>query len=215
MKKIISMAVAAVLMVSALSALELEFGARGILGRNLDKGSFKDNVAQAKEDKTFDAGFGVYGMFALFGNLGIQAEANYVKSSMNFNVKDENGKTQKKEYEIHTLDLAPMVWLNLPLGKLAIGLGAGPNFSIPVAQIGDVKNAKKDDFKMGVIGGADFKFYFTDHLGLVLSGRYVAEWEKRNATITAYGQEVETPLPEYSFNRKTIYGGVGLEFKLL
>ncbi len=213
MKKIISMAVAAVLMVSALSALELEFGARGIMGRNLDKGSFKQNYAQAKEDKTFDAGFGVYGMFALFGNLGIQAEANYVKSSMNFNVKDENGKIQKKVYDIHTLDLAPMVWLNLPLGKLAIGLGAGPNFSIPVAQIGDVKNAKKDDFKMGVIGGADFKFYFTKHLGLVLSGRFIGEFDQRTVEVEAYGKTVDTGIPEVIPKRKTVYGGLGVEWK--
>ena len=42
MKKIIAMAVAAVMMVSAASALDLEFGARAILGRNLDDGTFKE-----------------------------------------------------------------------------------------------------------------------------------------------------------------------------
>ena len=215
MKKIISMAVAAVLMVSALSALELEFGARGILGRNLDNGkSLKDNYELAKADKTFDAGFSVYGMFALFGNLGIQAEANYIRSEKDFKVKEGN-KYVTKEYELHTLDLAPMVWLNLPLGKLALGLGAGPNFSIPVASVGEVKNATKDQFTVGLIAGTDFKFYFTDHLGLVLSGRYITDWTKKTVTIDAYGQSMDTGIPEYSFNRKTIYGGIGLELKLL
>ena len=215
MKKIIAMAVAAVCLVSSVFALDLEFGARGILGRNLDTGTFKENVAQAKEDGTFDFGFGAYGNFALFGGLGIQAEANYIKSEKNFKVKDENGKTVTKEYETHTLDLSPMVWLNLDLWKFTLGFGAGPNFSIPVATIGDVTKSSKEDFTVGVIAGADFKFYFTKHLGLVLSGRYITDWTKKNVTIEAYGQSVDTGLPEYSFNRKTLYGGLGLEFKLL
>ena len=41
MKKIIAMAVAAICLVSASFALDLEFGARAILGRNLDDGTFK------------------------------------------------------------------------------------------------------------------------------------------------------------------------------
>ena len=54
MKKIIAMAVTAVLLLSATFALDFEVGARGILGRNLDSGSFADNYQSAKEDKTFD-----------------------------------------------------------------------------------------------------------------------------------------------------------------
>ena len=207
MKKIIAMAVAAVLMVSAGFALDLEFGARAILGRNLDPGqSLKDSAVQAKEDKTFDFGFGVYGNFALFGGLGIQAEANYIKSSMTF---EKEGRTSVP-YEMHMLDLAPMVWLNLDLWKLTLGFGAGPDFAIQVNSVGEVKNAKKQDFKMGIIAGTDLKFYLTDHLGLVLSGRYIMDWDKHEVEV--YG--VQTGIPEYSFNRKTIYGGLGLEFKL-
>ena len=216
MKKIIAMAVAAVCLVSATFALDLEFGARGILGRNLAEGSFEEETAAAKEDKTFDFGFGAYANFALFGGLGIQAEANYIKSSIDFKVKDpDTNKYDEVAYEIHTLDLAPMVWLNLDLWKLTIGFGAGPNFSIPVASLGDVKSATKEEFTMGIIAGADFKFYFTKHLGLVLSGRYITDWTKKDVVLEAYGQSVNTGIPEYQFNRKTFYGGLGLEFKLL
>ena len=208
MKKIIAMAVTAVLMVSAASALDLEFGARAILGRNLDPGqSPKDAAVQAKEDKTFDFGFGLYGNFALFGGLGIQAEANYIKSSMTF---AKEGR-ESVPYEMHMLDLAPMVWLNLDLWKLTICFGAGPDFAIQVNSVGDVKNAKKQDFKVGLAAGADIKFYFTDHLGLVLSGRYIMDWDKHEVEV--YG--VKTGVPEYQFNRRTIYGGLGLEFKLI
>ena len=208
MKKIIAMAVTAVLLVSATFALDLEFGGRAILGRNLDPGkTLKDSAVEAKEDKTFDFGFGVYGNFALFGGLGIQAEANYIKSSMTFE-RDGNSSVP---YEMHMLDLAPMVWLNLDLWKFTIGFGAGPDFAIQVNSVGEVKNAKKQDFKMGLIAGADFKFYFTDHLGLVLSGRYIMDWDKHEVEV--YG--VKTGVPEYTFNRKSLYGGLGLEFKII
>ena len=210
MKKIIAMAIAAVCLVSATFALDVEVGGKVSLGRNLDTGTFTDNYAQAKEDKTFDFGAGAYARIAF-----IQVEANYVKSSMNFTVKDENGNPAQKDYETHNLDLSPMLWLSVDLWKLQLGFGAGPNFAIQVNALGDVKNAQKLDFKVGIIGGADVKFYFTKHLGLVLSGRYVTDFKKQNVTIQAYGQEVDTGLPEYSFNRKSIYGGLGLEFKLL
>ncbi len=210
MKKIIAMALAALCMVSASFALDFEFGGRVILGRNLDDGSFKENVAAAKQDKTYDFGGGAYVNFALFGGLGVQLEGNYVKSSIDFKAKD-NGTEKEYEYEMHTLDLSPMVWLNLDLWKFTLGFGAGPNFSIPVASVGDVTKASKQDFTVGLIAGADFKFYFTDHLGLVLSGRYVTDWTKKEIEISG----VSTGIPEYSFNRKTFYGGLGLEFKLI
>ena len=134
MKKIIAMALAALCMVSASFALDFEFGGRVILGRNLDDGSFKENVAAAKQDKTYDFGGGAYVNFALFGGLGVQLEGNYVKSSIDFKAKD-NGTEKEYEYEMHTLDLSPMVWLNLDLWKFTLGFGAGPNFSIVVPDL--------------------------------------------------------------------------------
>ena len=216
MKKIIAMAIAAVCLVSASFALDLEFGGRAILGRNLDNGDFSAQVDSAKQDKTFDFGGGLYANFALFGGLGIQAEANYVKSSIDLSARNtETNEYEQIDYELHTLDLAPMVWLNLDLWRFTIGFGAGPNFSIPVASLGDVKTAKKEEFTMGIIAGADFKFYFTKNLGIVLSGRYVTDWTKKEVVLEAYGQSLNTGIPEYTFNRRTVYGGLGLEFKLL
>ena len=214
MKKIIAMAVAAVFMVSATFALDLEVGARGILGYNLDPGSsLKDAGITVKDADTFDFGFGAYGNFALFGGLGIQAEANYIKSSITF-LKDNSGQADEKPYDLHTLDLSPMIWLNLDLWKFTIGLGAGPNFSIVVPDLKTATEKQKSDFTPGLICGADFKFYITDHLGLVLSGRYIMEWQQSNYVIEAYGQSVDTNVPVFDPCRKTLYGGLGLEFKL-
>ena len=212
MKKIIAMAVAAVMMVSAVSALDLEFGARGILGRNLNLNEdFKTNFQEAKQDQSFDYGFGVYGNFALFGGLGIQAEANYIKSSMTF---EKEGRTSVP-YEMHMLDLAPMVWLNLDLWKFTVGLGVGPNFSIQLASLSEIKTAQKDQFKPGLIAGADFKFYITDHLGIVLSGRYITEFSKKDNEVKVGTVNSGVKYTTFETGRKTIYGGLGLEFKLL
>ena len=213
MKKIIAMAIAAVFMVSAVSALDLEFGARGILGRNLD-GTVKEEFKQAKADGSYDYGFGVYGNFALFGGLGIQAEANYITSHVDFKAKDENGDPARVKYDICTLDLAPMLWLNLDLWKLTIGFGVGPNFSVQIPSLSDVKTTKKDQFKTGLIAGADFKFYFTDHLGVVLSGRYITEFEEKDVDVKVAGMNTGASYTTIETGRKTLYGGLGLEFKV-
>ena len=93
MKKIIAIAITAICLVSASFALDLEFGARAILGSNLDpESSLRDSAITIKDSDTFDFGFGAYGNFALFGGLGIQAEANYIKSSITF-LGDKNGST--------------------------------------------------------------------------------------------------------------------------
>ena len=211
MKKIIAMAVTAVLLVSATFALNFEVGARGILGRNLDSGSFQQNFDAARQDKTFDFGFGAYANLTLLGGLGVQAEANYVNSSMTF-VK-EGADTVK--YSMHLLDLSPMVWLNLDLWRLTIGFGAGPNFEIPLASLGDIRNAKKQDFTVGIIAGADAKFYFTKHLGIVLSGRFICDFNKKDVPIEVNGYKLgDASYPTYEFARRTLYGGLGMEFKL-
>lgn len=205
MKKIIAMAVTAVLLVSATFALNFEVGARGILGRNLDGGSFSENLVAAREDKTFDFGFGAYANLSILGGLGVQAEANYVKSSITF---AGNG-VDSAQYNMHILDLSPMIWLNLDLWKFEFGFGAGPNFEIPLASLGDVWGAKKEDFTVGLIAGVDVKFYFTKHLGVVASGRFVCDFNKRDVPII-----MGATRPEFEFTRKSLYGGLGLEFRL-
>ena len=147
----------------------------------------------------------------MFGGLGIQTEANYVNSSMTF-VKDG---ADTVKYSMHILDLSPMVWLNLDLWRFTIGFGAGPNFEIPLASLGDIKDAKKQDFTVGIIAGADAKFYFTKHLGIVLSGRFICDFNKKDVPIEVNGYQLgDASYPTYEFARRTLYGGLGMEFKL-
>ena len=216
MKKIIAMAVAAVCLVSATFALDFELGGRVILGRNLEEGSIKDNYAKAKEDQTFDLGAGAYAHLALLGSLGVQVEGNYIKSSVQFtkNQPESDGTYKTVGYDMHTLDLAPMLWATGDIWKIGFGAGVGPNFSlvIPAADgLASVTKKSKEDFAVGLITGADVKFHFTDHLGLVLSGRYLIDFQSKNIEI--YG--IDTGAKEYSINRKTFYGGLGLEWKII
>lgn len=211
MKKIIAIVLTSLMMVSASFALDLELGVRGIAGKNMD-GNLKETWKTVKTDKSFDVGAGAYFNFALFGGLGVQLEGNYITSNYTFYDDKDN---EKIDYDMHILDLSPMVWLNLDLWKLTIGFGAGPNFSIPLATISDIKGVTKQDFAMGAIAGADVKFYITDHLGIVLSGRYVMEWNKKEVPINISGYEMDQTYPTVEFKRKTIYGGIGVELKLL
>lgn len=215
MKKLIAIAVAAICLVSASFALDLELGGKAILGRNMENGTWKENLANAKVDQTFDFGGSAYVHASLFGMMGIQAEANYIQSSMNFATKDENGKPVEEKYETKTLDLAPMLWWDLQIWKLDIGCGVGPNFSIPLQELGQIKSAKKDDFKLGLVAGADAKFYLTKNIGLVLSGRYIQEWDKKEVPIEVNGFDTGAGYPTLEVGRKNLYGGVGLELKLL
>ncbi|MCQ2576139.1 MAG: porin family protein [Treponema sp.] len=209
MKKIIAMAVAAVCFVSASFALDLEFGARGILGKQVS--GLKESVNEIKADPNFDLGGGVYGNFALFGGLGVQAEANVIKSTLSIS---KDGASKGDDYDMYNVDLAPMVWLNLDLWRLTIGAGVGPNFNIALSNLGDIAAAKKDQFKMGLAAGADVKFYITNHLGLVVSGRYIMEFQKKEVPIEIEGFQTGGSYPTIDYTRKTLYGGVGLEYKL-
>lgn len=212
MKKIIALAIVAVSMVSASFALDFSIGVKANAGINLGA---NDNAAETvtaslNKDTVFDWGFGVNANFALFGGLGVQAEANLVKSKASFKDAVIN---QTSEYETMVLDIPVMVWLNLDLWKFTIGLGAGPNFSTTINEISDVKAKDKDAFKVGVAVGADGKFYITNHLGIVASVRAVIDFQKTEVPIVIEGYDIGLGYPTIEFPRRSIYGGLGLEWK--
>ena len=182
MKKIITSIIIAMTMVASSFALDFSIGAKGVLSTNLDpesKVSFKDTYTNLKTNPVFDGGFGVFANFALLGGLGVQAEANFITSNVNFALEDN----KVADYESLVMDVPVMLWLNLPIWKLSLGLGAGVNFSTELnrsveGSAGYVKQIKENQFKMGFVAGADFKIYFTKHLGLVMGGRYIIDFNK-------------------------------------
>ena len=207
MKKIIALAIVAVSMVSASFALDFSIGARGIAGMNLDPAESVNN-ANVKKDAVYDFGFGVNANFALLGSLGLQGEANFITSKGKFN---DLTKSQTVEYDTILMDMPVMLWLNLDLWKFTLGFGAGPNFSATLNEYSEIK-AMSDRFKVGICAGVDGKFYLTNHLGLVASIRYIMDFQKTSVPIEVQGVNVgEYPSVEYT--RKSLYGGLGLEWK--
>lgn len=207
MKKIIALAIVAVSMVSASFALDFSIGARGIAGMNLDPADSVNN-AKVEKDAVYDFGFGVNANFALLGSLGLQGEANFITSKGKFNDLTNNKTT---EYDTILMDMPVMLWLNLDLWKFTLGFGAGPNFSATLNEYSEIK-AMSDKFKVGICAGVDGKFYLTNHLGLVASIRYIMDFQKTSVPIEVQGVSVgEYPSVEYT--RKSLYGGLGLEWK--
>lgn len=207
MKKIIALAIVAISMVSASFALDFSIGARGIAGMNLDPADSVNN-AKVEKDAVYDFGFGVNANFALLGSLGLQGEANFITSKGKFNDLTNNKTT---EYDTILMDMPVMLWLNLDLWKFTLGFGAGPNFSATLNEYSEIK-AMSDKFKVGICAGVDGKFYLTNHLGLVASIRYIMDFQKTSVPIEVQGVNVgEYPSVEYT--RKSLYGGLGLEWK--
>ena len=206
MKKIIALAIVAISMVSASFALDFSIGARGI---NLDPAeSVNDATNKVEKDAVYDFGFGVNANFALLGSLGLQGEANFITSKGKFNDLTNNKTT---EYDTILMDMPVMLWLNLDLWKFTLGFGAGPNFSATLNEYSEIK-AMSDKFKVGICAGVDGKFYLTNHLGLVASIRYIMDFQKTSVPIEVQGVNVgEYPSVEYT--RKSLYGGLGLEWK--
>ena len=207
MKKIIALAIVAVSMVSASFALDFSIGARGIAGMNLDPADSVNN-AKVEKDAVYDFGFGVNANFALLGSLGLQGEANFITSKGKF---DDLTNSKTVEYDTILMDMPVMLWLNLDLWKFTLGFGAGPNFSATLNEYSEIK-AMSDKFKVGICAGVDGKFYLTNHLGLVASIRYIMDFQKTSVPIEVQGVNVgEYPSVEYT--RKSLYGGLGLEWK--
>ena len=207
MKKIIALAIVAISMVSASFALDFSIGARGIAGMNLDPADSVNN-AKVEKDAVYDFGFGVNANFALLGSLGLQGEANFITSKGKF---DDLTNSKTVEYDTILMDMPVMLWLNLDLWKFTLGFGAGPNFSATLNEYSEIE-AMSDKFKVGICAGVDGKFYLTNHLGLVASIRYIMDFQKTSVPIEVQGQEVAS-YPSVEYTRKSLYGGLGLEWK--
>lgn len=220
MKKLLALAVAAVTLVSASFALDFEIGGRFFLGSDFDKqASFKEigtSATAVKLDSSLDYGFGAYANFALFGGLGIQGEVDLVKGSTSLGSLNSNA----IKYDVWTLDVPVMAWLNLDLWRFTIGFGGGANFSFDL-QSGNLKsmysqtsaNAKDNAFRMGIAAGADAKFYVTEHLGIVASGRFIMDFKKKEVPVVVEGYSTGVTYPTVEFPRRSLYGGLGLEWK--
>lgn len=228
MKKIIALAIVAISLVSASFALDFEIGAKFIAGQNVvEDATASETVKGITADSSFEFGAAAYANFALFGGLGVQIEPTVISSNVTFNLNGVGSSmTTNQKYDVYTLDIPVMVWLNLDLWKLTIGAGAGLDFSMELnkdakykdvaAEVKDKAIAAADNFdamSFAWIVGADGKFYITDHIGIVASARYIMDINKKNVPVTVNGYDTGVEYPTIEYGRRFLYGGLGVEFK--
>ena len=198
MKKILSVLIIAATMITSSFALGLSLGGRGLIGGNID--NVKTAVKSKGEGLVY--GGGAFVNLEIFGGLGVQAEANFVSNQIG------------GEKNINMVDIPLMAWYNLNLFDIfSIGLGAGVNFSTITNNVfHDIKNI--NTWNTGLAVGANIKFYFNKHFGIVLGANGVFDFTKRSneeiATDVMNGQEAKFLNTE----RQSIYGTLGAEFKL-
>ncbi len=230
MKKIIAIAVAAVVMASSTFALGLSFGVKGDIGKTLANNwaDAKSEIMEFNMNSEFDFGFGGYTNVELINGLGVLLECDVTKSQIKFTgAKIADGKDKEnwetKEFDTWLIDVPVMLWNNIDFWKFRIGMGVGVNFSFNLdakdrasieAAIDKAKTVYAEkSFIMGAVAGIDGKFYITDTIGLVASARYIGNFEKTTATFPIEGTE-GFEYPSIKFNRNSIYGGLGMEIKL-
>ncbi|MDD7416498.1 MAG: hypothetical protein SPI86_08030 [Treponemataceae bacterium] len=213
MKKIFAVVITSVLLISTTFAFGLGAGAKGTLGMNFGANdSIAESFQNITKDTAFDAGGGVYVYMSFLPFLGIQAEANLISSSVSFASASNADLVQT--YEQLLLDLSPMFWNVYDLWIFQLAFGVGPNFSIALKELADLQSATQDRFTLGLICGADLKIFFGDHLGLVIGGRFICEWDKTDVPVTVAGYDTGSSYPTVEFPRRTLYGSVGLELKI-
>ena len=211
-KKIIAVLMIVCLCVASTFAFGLGAGVKGNLGWNVGAGdSIVSSFSSIDKNSAFDFGGGAYVYMSFLPFLGVQAEANLISSSVTFS-SVETGDVQK--YEQLLLDLTPMLWSVYDFWIFQLAFGVGPNFSIGLAQLGDITSASWDQFTVGLGCGADFKIFFGEHFGLVLGGRFICEWNQTNVAVTVADYDTGASYPEVSFYRRSFYGSVGVELKI-
>ncbi len=219
MKKLLSVLLILGGMFSSTYALSLAVGAKGILGKDL--GSTNTISWNSVWNSETSAGFGAYVNLSLFGGLGVQGEVNVNMKKVvlypytNVPVAYDYGTT--------LIDVPVMLWLQLSLWKFSVGIGLGPNFSFDLNPFFNVQNGftvnnlTANGYTYGAVAGADVKFYFTKHIGLVASARVIFDIGKGNNNSMFYIDTTGNLNINYNIievTRKVAYGGLGLEFKL-
>ena len=178
-------------------ALSLAVGGRGLLGGNLQS-----------DDSGLDGfmcGLGAYLNLDLLAGFGFQGEVNYIAN------KISTGSNEVTFTHYKILDIPFYLWYNLNLDKIAVGGGAGINFS----NYPDSEVEAKDSFtNIGLALGVNLKLYFTENFGLVIGANSVFDFfptvvktenEEENSTTFTFN--------DANYKRKSLYGSLGFEYK--
>ena len=208
MKKLLGVLIIAATMISSTFALGLSIGGKGLMGGRLDTltssaESVTKDFNSAMNKLTY--GGGAYVNAELFWGLGAQAEVNFVHNKLT---------------GINYLDIPLMGWWELNFfDRFKIGLGGGLNLSRIINKTDsfagvtqDLKNMSK--WNQGIAVGANLKFFFNKHFGLVLGANGVFEMKPNDFFNEAVKGNVNKIVAGDDTKRKELYANLGLEFKL-
>ena len=219
MKKIIAMTVAAIFMATSTFALGLSVGAKGNLGTTVsnDWAEVSSDFASMTINSEFDGGFGAYVNLSIMGGLGLMVEADVTNSKIQFK-GDASNLISADDYTTSTfdawlIDVPVMLWGNIDLWKLRLVMCVGPNFSFNLDaadrdSLGTTAEYLKKVYAekmytMGLALGVDAKFFVTDNIGIVASGRYIGNFEKTTATYPIKGSDEGIQYPSVEFKRNS------------
>lgn len=219
MKKILALLIATVCLAGTTFALDFEVGAKFNLGKDLAEGqTVKGTLENLDLTSDFKFGGSAYVHASLLPFLGVQIEPTIFKSEINF-ANNELNTTAK--YDALVLDIPVMYWSSIQIWKLAVGVGAGVNFSKDFTGMKDpFVEIKKDlsSFAIGLAAGADAKVYINKHLGVVASMRYIMDLAKKTVPVVIEIEDMSYDTGKsydtIEIARRFLYGSVGLEFKL-
>lgn len=224
MKKILmSLFVSAFVLTSAFS-LNLSFGAKGMagiaVGSNIENlGKDLANISEEIKNKPevlLNGGF--YIDASLLGPLGLQVGANFGKNKVTTVYND----TVVQEFSELILDIPVMLWADLKLGPIGVGLGVGPNLSYSLdaeytagGMTIESENLALNKAVIGLTAGANAKIYIKSHIAVVAGASYVLDLQKKEVALTTdlLGQTITTD-DLIGVKRSNVFGNIGIEVKL-
>lgn len=184
-------------MVSAAFALDVSAGFSANLGGNVgsDYSGYNGLVT----------GGGSYVNLDIYNGLGFQGEINYVDNQF----KISGNTVSFTDYQ--TVDFACMPWYQYKFFFGAVGAGIGLNFAYYDEDFGDF-SVDTDKFIPGLAIGTNFKFFITNHFGIVVGAHSVLDFfpiidKSVSGRTTTYTFE------NSNFIRKSIYGSLGVDFR--
>ncbi len=221
MKKLLSVLAITATIASSSFALSAGIGGTGFLGKDIAESTATTEIANDVKSVTLDTnlnyGFGAYGYLGILGGLGVQAEANLTKGTTSISGLQEG---DVSDFELWTLDVPVMLWANFDFGPLTVGGGAGVNFSFSLdsGSISELYSQTKanysdNNYRTGLAAGLNAKLFLGDHFGLVVQGLFIAEFDPTTIPVNIEDYTSDE-LPTISYTRRSIYGSIGIEYKL-
>ena len=192
MKKILALALTALVAVSSTFALDMSIGLKGIVGG--------DNSSP----KGTDLGGGIDINLNIWKGLGVQIESNIITSKITGTGSE--GLTLQDNLNVN---IPVIAWYNMDFTHFGFGTGLGVNCSLA----GKHTEVQSSAFKMGLAAGANVRWHITPNVALVLGATgsldcFPTLTKTQNGTSSTY------KFIQSDYTRNSIYESLGVQYTL-